>query len=371
MDLYQTSLALLILHYAIFSQFFPGVKQSLFLGSLGYSLYVSSFLTYNIKGDQASAFVIASGALLGVSASLLWDAQSVLMLSLPSEGEKGKFISAFWIIFNLGDVIGSAILLGETASSNDGDQKGECKAVTDLSRSCSFTDARIFIFYYVASVSNAGYSVFLGLTAVGTLLAFLIASPRKITRSDGTRVVTPIRPSWRKEFIGLFRCLQNDPFLFLTFPFFAVSNIFYVYHFNGLNAGLFSLRSRAVSLEEMSQQQRESLVAKLTRIPAFVLSQLNSLLYWLAQIIAAPVLGTFLDSPRFSRRTRALSGWFIVLVLVQVVWGCSYLVQKTFTRESGRTLDFGGSTSRSYYAGVSILYVFCGFTDSAWQILAF
>lgn len=213
-------------------------------------LYVASLLTYNIKKDQVSAFVIASGAILGLGAALLWTAQATVMLSLPAEDEKGRFISIFWILFNMGDVIGSAILLGE---NHEHDTAG--------------------------SLSTAGYSIFVGLTALGSSLAFLLVSPRKITRSDGTRVITPIHPSWKSEMWGLVRCLKNDPMILLCFPFFAgeflarrdlfsgsvsnrlcsyplaVSNIFYVYHFNALNAGLFSLRSRSVSWNEDSSRR--------------------------------------------------------------------------------------------------------------------
>jgi hypothetical protein len=56
-------------------------------------------------------FVIAAGAILGISAGLLWIAQGSLVLSYPTETQKGRFISIFWTIFNLGAVIGSAVSL--------------------------------------------------------------------------------------------------------------------------------------------------------------------------------------------------------------------------------------------------------------------
>ncbi len=56
-------------------------------------------------------FVIAAGAILGISAGLLWIAQGSLVLSYPTEIQKGRFISIFWTIFNLGAVIGSAVSL--------------------------------------------------------------------------------------------------------------------------------------------------------------------------------------------------------------------------------------------------------------------
>jgi len=64
----------------------------------------------NIHPNEG-AFVIAAGAILGISAGLLWIAQGSLVLSYPTEIQKGRFISIFWTIFNLGAVIGSAVSL--------------------------------------------------------------------------------------------------------------------------------------------------------------------------------------------------------------------------------------------------------------------
>ena len=84
-----------------------GIKLTLSFGGFGYFLYVSSYLSYN--HNQNSGFVIFAGALLGVCAGLLWAAQGCLMMSYPQESSKGRYISWFWMIFNLGGVIGSLV----------------------------------------------------------------------------------------------------------------------------------------------------------------------------------------------------------------------------------------------------------------------
>ncbi len=81
-----------------------GIKLTLSLGGMGYFLYVSSYLSYN--HNKNSGFVIFSGAVLGVSAGMLWAAQGAIMMSYPPEQSKGRYISWFWMIFNLGAVIG-------------------------------------------------------------------------------------------------------------------------------------------------------------------------------------------------------------------------------------------------------------------------
>lgn len=93
-----------------------GVKTALSFGGLGYCVYVSSFLSYN--HTRNNGFVIFSGALLGVCAGLLWTAQGAIMMSYPPEGSKGKYISWFWMIFNLGAVIGSLVIFITLKSSH-------------------------------------------------------------------------------------------------------------------------------------------------------------------------------------------------------------------------------------------------------------
>lgn len=84
-----------------------GLRLTLGLGGFGYFLYVASILSYN--HNKNAGFLIFAGALLGVCAGLLWTAQGAVMMSYPLERSKGKYISWFWMIFNLGAVIGSLV----------------------------------------------------------------------------------------------------------------------------------------------------------------------------------------------------------------------------------------------------------------------
>lgn len=84
-----------------------GLKLTLSFGGFGYFLYVASLLSYN--HNQNVGFLVFAGALLGVCAGLLWCAQGAIMMSYPLENQKGSFIATFWIIFNLGGVIGSLV----------------------------------------------------------------------------------------------------------------------------------------------------------------------------------------------------------------------------------------------------------------------
>lgn len=84
-----------------------GVRFTLFFGSIGYCIYTAAL--FNWKLHQNAGFVIFGGVLLGTCAGLLWTAQGTIMMSYPEERFKGRYISIFWAIFNLGAVIGSLV----------------------------------------------------------------------------------------------------------------------------------------------------------------------------------------------------------------------------------------------------------------------
>ena len=93
-----------------------GIKVSLAFGGIGYSIYVASFLSFSHNHNYG--FTIFAGAFLGVCAGLLWTAQGAIMMSYPPEESKGRYISWFWMIFNLGAVIGS--LVGSSSNPSPG-----------------------------------------------------------------------------------------------------------------------------------------------------------------------------------------------------------------------------------------------------------
>lgn len=92
-----------------------GLRFSLSLGGIGYCIYSGSLLCYNHTNNRG--FLIFAGAFLGVCAGLLWCAQGAIMMAYPREQDKGKYISWFWIIFNLGAVLGSLVSLAVPAST--------------------------------------------------------------------------------------------------------------------------------------------------------------------------------------------------------------------------------------------------------------
>jgi MFS family permease len=84
-----------------------GVRWMLPLGGSGYVVSVLSYICYDHTQNQG--FVIFGGALAGTCAALLWTGQGAIILSYPTEEQKGRYISLNWAIFNTGAVIGALV----------------------------------------------------------------------------------------------------------------------------------------------------------------------------------------------------------------------------------------------------------------------
>jgi len=295
-----------------------GALPTLFLGTLGYSIYIGSWLqsTSHPYTAASNGYTLASGAILGLCAGLLWTAQGSLMLSYATEQQKGRFIGIFWVIFNLGAVIGSAVAFGQNFNNS---------AAT--------------------SVGSGTYIGFLVLTLLGACIPFLMTPPSKMIRTDGTQVQPLRHPTWIAEFTGLGVALYTDPMIMLLFPLFLVSNWFYTWQENDYNAALFTIRTRA----------------------------LNGMLYWATQMFGSIIFGLVLDTPRLARRTRAYIGWVCLLVVVMVTQGWSYHYQKGYTRESvaGQTEEEKIDFTSPGFAAYIWLYIFLGLLDSMWQTAAY
>ncbi|CAK5262573.1 unnamed protein product [Mycena citricolor] len=284
-----------------------GALRTLQIGTLGYSLYIASFLALNIH-PGAKAFVIAAGAILGVCAGLLWTAQGTLMLAYPTEANKGHYIAIFWSIFNLGGVVGGAVAFGTNFHKTAG------------------------------NVNNSTYIAFLVLTIIGCCIPFIMTSPKDVIRSDGTKLKIPQHPPWKVEIMRLYVALRTDPMILLLFPMFLASNWFYTWQFNDFNGALFSTRTRP----------------------------LNSMLYWASQIVGSLAMVVIFDRHSLSRKTRAYIAWGLLLVMVFVVHGWGYTYQKQYTRASlkGATpIDLKDKE----YVGRVFFYIFCGLLDAMWQ----
>lgn len=289
-----------------------GLRLTLGLGGFGYALYIASILSYN--HNQNAGFLIFAGSLLGVCAGLLWTAQGAVMLAYPPERSKGRYIAAFWMIFNLGAVIGGLIPLAQNIHSK------------------------------ANKVNDGTYIGFIVLMAVGFVLSGFLCNPRFVTRDDGSKVIMMKNPSWKSELKGMLSVLVTDWYILLLFPMFFASNWFYTYHFQCVNLPKFNIRTRC----------------------------LNSVLYYLSQIIGAWIFGVCLDMERFTRSTKARGAVVALFIFTFVIWGGGYDFQKQYTREETsvegyKKIDFLDKG----YIGPMFLFMFYGAYDSVWQTTSY
>jgi len=230
------------------------------------------------------------------------------MLAYPTEAQKGTYIAIFWTVFNLGGVVGSAVSFGTNFKNTAG------------------------------TVSNSTYIAFIVLTAVGIAIPYTMADPRKIVRSDGTKIIIPLHPSWKTQFYGLWLVLKNDPMILLLFPMFFTSNWFYTWQFNDFNDALFTIRGRS----------------------------LNSFLYWTSQIFGSIGMSFILDS-KFRRRTRAFGGWGVLMLTIFIAHIWAYFYQIQYTRPGPQDIDIHDKR----YIGRVFLYILFGLLDSMWQTTSY
>ncbi|GAA6037683.1 hypothetical protein JCM8097_002283 [Rhodosporidiobolus ruineniae] len=284
-----------------------GARAAFAVGASGYALYMGSLLSLNINGNND--FVIAAGAILGACAGVLWTAQGSLTLAYATESTKGRAFALFWGVFNMGAVVGASIELGLTYNSENG------------------------------SVGNGVYATFLAIGAAACFIPLLLVDPAKMVRQDGSRVIVPVHPTWKQEFVGMYNLLRKDYWVFLLLPFFVASNAQLTWQQNSFNGALFTLRTRS----------------------------LNSLLFWLAQIFGAGIFGVLIDLKRFRRPVRAWGGLVFLLMLNFAIYGAGYHYQKGYYRTPNGASIPRIDLNDSNYASHGALYFFMGVTDAVMQ----
>ncbi|KAJ1999615.1 hypothetical protein GGI04_004496 [Coemansia thaxteri] len=305
--LYSTFVVFGVLGGAIVNLF--GVRWTIFGSGFTYALYSGSYIYLNHTGK--SSFTIAAGAILGVGAGILWAAQGMIMVSYPREEQKGRYIAWFWIIFNLGGVVGGILPFAINYNSDTG------------------------------SLSDGVYIAFVVLECMGAFMGLALAPPAKVTRDDGSSVVLVKYTNVGKEAMEILKLFIN-PLMLGLLPMCFTSNFFYTYQFDDINGALFNVRTRGF----------------------------NNIFYWGAQMVGAYALSFLLDNARFSRKKRGVIAFGIVFVAFNCIWGGSLALHNKYPSglELTDRIDFKDS---SRAAGPIILYVLCGLGDALYQSFAY
>ncbi|KIW97103.1 uncharacterized protein Z519_02495 [Cladophialophora bantiana CBS 173.52] len=286
---------------------YTGPRICFLLGGWTYALYSGSLLNFNHHDN--GAFVIASGAILGIGASMLWVVQGAIMTTYVAESQKGRAIAVFWIIFNLGGGVGSLASFGLNFHSKSG------------------------------TVSDSTYIALMIIMLFGWVLGLFICSPKRIRLAQLHAAVEREKHSWEAT-IGIAVRTMASWRVFCMLPLFFCANVFYSYQQNQVNGMTFDIRTRS----------------------------LNGALYWIAQMLGGLLIGVLLDLPFLTRPMRARVGWVVLFVTGMSIWGGGYAFQKWQDRRLAagfkQDIDY---TQGSVSTGPIFLYIFYGAYDALWQ----
>ena len=216
-----------------------GPQKTLFLGTLGYLAFVVALYLFS-RGSAGGGAVIAAAAANGVSAALLWTAQGQLCMAYPTKELKGTYFALFWVIFNVGGVVGGGITFA-TNYESDG-----------------------------ATASGTTFLVFMAIMVLGSCLTLFVLPPGQVKRSDGTGIVITPHGDTGEELRAMAKIFKDKGMLKLI-PMFLYSNWFLGYHFGVYNAGLFNARTQG----------------------------LTTAFYWGAEMAGAFAIGRFLDGREY------------------------------------------------------------------------
>ncbi|KAI0903897.1 putative MFS transporter [Ustulina deusta] len=288
-----------------------GPRICFLIGGWTYALYTGSLLHFNHHAD--GAFVIASGAILGIGASFIWIVQGAIMTTYVGESQKGRAIAVFWIIFNLGGGIGSLVSFGLNYHSKSG------------------------------TVTDSTYIALLVIMIFGYFLGFFICSPSRIQLAQLQNAVETEKRSIKGTIMMAIKTMTKWRVACMI-PLFYSANVFYSYQQNEVNGRTFNIRTRS----------------------------LNGALYWIAQMLGGLIIGLILDMPCFSRSMRARIGWAVLIVTGTSIWGGGYAFQlwenKRLAAGHIQDIDY---TQGSVSTGPIILYIFYGGYDALWQGFAY
>lgn len=238
-------------------------------------------------------------------------AEGALIMSLPLEKDKGRYISIFYGVSFFITVIGAIIPTAENWGVKT-----------------------------AGSANDQTYIALFVLMVMGSVVACFVAKPETIVRNDGSRVLIPQQTTFMRELKNVGLAIKREPYIILFFPY-SFAGLWYIpYQSNDYNGYFFDLRTRGF----------------------------GSLWYDFGQFFMAVFLGFLLDLKFLSRRKRAFLGWTFLFVLANAVFIAGVFPMRKSHRgvPPKELLDVNDSRA----AGYITLYVFYGCVDGAWQTFA-
>ncbi|TIC69757.1 hypothetical protein E3Q01_00319 [Wallemia mellicola] len=282
-----------------------GLKWTFVLGTFGYIPYGWGLYMNSIKENYVWLLLFGA-AFCGISAGLFWSSEGSVFVIYPAPEERGKYLSAWAIITDrfLGPALGGAINLGINAKRIQG-----------------------------GSVDSNTYIVFAVLMCVGCGIAFLLPSPEKVERKDGSKVkVAPPVPVW--DAIKAYWRSLTEKRILLLLPLFFFSFFYYAY-MSAYLTRTFNVRSRAFS----------------------------SLVSPMGGVLSSYLASLVLDSKRLKVRTKSTFLFFVLLFLQIGLWVWLLVIHYVYNNEYSH-LDWSHNKFAIFYIP-NILFFFNSYTGQS------
>ncbi|KAE8211541.1 hypothetical protein CF327_g4722 [Tilletia walkeri] len=191
------------------------VRFALMFGTSGYAVYAAG-LYLNKKTEGAVEWLVYVGAATcGISAGVFWSTEGAIGIGYPPRESLGRWVS-YWLAWRvLGQIVGGIINLALNANTSG-----------------------------AGSISANTYLVFIVLQALGPAAAFLLNSPSKVQRRDGSPVFLGIDNSTKDELAAMMK-IFTKPQTLLILP--LIFQTTFSESLTGTYAALyFSVRARAL-----------------------------------------------------------------------------------------------------------------------------
>merc|ERR1712232_174624 len=212
-----------------------------------------------------------------------------MLLSYPTENRRAQYISTFWVLFNMGAVIGGVQSFFTNLHSKADD----------------------------SSASVGTFMIYIVMCVLGCVLCVLLQPLENVVREDGTRCTSPEPKSASEEVRGMTQMLCYAPVMALL-PLFLYSNWFYGYQLTVFNS----------------------------RVLTPAASGLSSAFYWGAQMVGAKTLGCLLDAASMPAGRRAYISFGGSCILIAVTWVWGIFANASFDLDSEKPRVYDSNESR-------------------------
>eukprot|EP01055_Gregarina_sp_Pseudo9_P004258 Gregarina_sp_Pseudo_9__4257@NODE_440_length_2826_cov_5_725152_g416_i0_p1_GENE_NODE_440_length_2826_cov_5_725152_g416_i0NODE_440_length_2826_cov_5_725152_g416_i0_p1_ORF_typecomplete_len536_score89_10UNC93/PF05978_16/1_7e16UNC93/PF05978_16/6e02MFS_1/PF07690_16/1_5e02MFS_1/PF07690_16/2e13MFS_1/PF07690_16/2_7e03PMD/PF10536_9/0_17TMEM223/PF14640_6/2e03TMEM223/PF14640_6/0_81TMEM223/PF14640_6/6_1e03_NODE_440_length_2826_cov_5_725152_g416_i010292636 len=244
-----------------------GPRLGISFGVCSCALILTFFYCYAYHRYVPEWTVLLGAAIDGLGNTCMWCSLGTVLMFYPKESEKGKALSVFNLIFNMGGVGGAVIALCLNIDARESNRE----LVSEDS----------------GSLTHQSYLAIVCITYAGLLLSFCLVNPVRFV-AESARVALEASPGAMDELKGLWATMKERTTLYM-----ALLYCMTIWHevvlYNWINAHYHNVRSRAF----------------------------NSMLYWLARMVFTLPLQFLLDRPLPTARTNGTRGaLYMVGVLV-------------------------------------------------------